>query len=259
MSGKEYREQIVSFVREIGVAAGEQPAARWLEPICPRVLGLSEKQAARVHAQLDKVAQDAGIPVARQPCKGNIAIAFTNDAKGVVRSIQKRSARRLTEMSASARASLLEGNAPVRWWYTTDVVSRFGDKRGDMTPKATPDGPGNVPGGDRPSIAHYTSSLVSTQEMRSLQSATVVVDVEMATGVSLEALASYAALVAFAEINARDAAPAGSILSRLKPGGADALTEMDMAFLRALYRISLDRQAHSHRRLLVERMSKSDN
>ena len=259
MSRKEYREQIVSFVRETGVASGERPAARWLEPVCPRIIGLAAHQAAQVQAQLRKVAQDAGISVTRGRCKPNIAIAFTDDANGVVRSIHKRSAGRLSEMPASARASLLEGDAPVRWWYTTDVVGRFGEKRGDMTPKATPDGPGHVPGGDRPSLAHYTSSLVSTQEMRSLQSATVLVDVRKAAGVSLQALASYAALVAFAEINGRDAAPTGSLLGSLVPGGADELTDMDLAFLRALYRLPLDRQAHAHRRSLVDRMIKTDN
>ena len=255
ISRKEYRDQIETFVRETGVAAGQRPAARWLEPVCPSVLGLAKDQAARVQAQLRKIAQDAGIPVARDPCRSNIAIAFTDDANGVVRSIHKRSAGRLAEMSSSARASLLEGNAPVRWWYTTDIVGRFGGKRGNMSPTVTLDGVGHVPGSDRPSIAHYTSSIVSTQEMRSLESATVVVDIRRAAGVSLQALASYAALVAFAEINARDAAPNGSLLGRLAPGGPEELTDMDLAFLRSLYQLSMDREAHVQRRSLVDRMT----
>ncbi len=259
MTAKEYREQVANFVRDTGVAAGLTPAARWIQPVCPKAMGLSGDQAARVEAQLRKIAEETGVPVARTPCTTNVAVTFTNDAKGVVRTIQKRASGRLAEMSPGARASLLEGDAPVRWWYTTDLVSRYGAVKGSMNPTTTLDGFGNLPGADKAHLGHYTSSVVSTQVMRSLDTATVVVDVTKAQGVSLEALASYAALVSFAEINARDAAPPASILGNLKPGGPAELTDMDMTFLRALYRLSLDREARAHRGSLVDKMIKRDN
>src|SRR5215213_910651 len=36
------RERAVQFVRTTGVASGETPAARWVAPICPEVLGLED-------------------------------------------------------------------------------------------------------------------------------------------------------------------------------------------------------------------------
>jgi len=257
LSPKEYHEKVASFVRDTGVAAGMRPAARWVQPACFRAMGLSDEQGAYVEGLLGRVAAEVGVPVAKRPCDTNIAVTFTGDAKGVVKAIQKRSPLRLAETSAVARAALVEGDAPVRWWYTTDRVSRFGTSRGEASPRMTLDagaGGTSLPGSDIPTIQHYTSSVVSSQVVRSLQTATVVIDVTKAAGLSLEALASYAALVAFAEINARDAAPDDSILAALKPGGPRELTEIDLAFLRALYRLPLDREALAQRGLLVDRM-----
>ncbi len=256
LSREEYREQAKSFVRDLGVAAGLKPAARWLEPACPSVVGLAEDQSAQVEAQLRKVAQEVRVPLAPAPCTTNIVVSFTDDAKSLVRSLQKR-AIRLPGMSAREREAIVEGDAPVRWWYTTDTVSRYGAKAGVMNPTITLDGGAggtSLPGADKSNLGHYTSSIVSTQVMRSLESATVIVDVSKAEGVSLDALAAYAALVAFAEINARDAAPPASILGNLRPGGPAELMDMDVAFLRALYQLSLDREALAHRGSLVAKM-----
>ena len=36
----EVRREAQAYVRALGVAEGSRPAARWADPVCPRVLGL---------------------------------------------------------------------------------------------------------------------------------------------------------------------------------------------------------------------------
>lgn len=251
MSGTEYRDQVKTFLKETGVVVGERSAARWVQPACPRVVGLSRKQAMRVELKLREIARDAGVPLAGKGCKTNVAVAFTDDAGRVVSTIQKRSWSRLAEVPSSQRQDLLNADAPVRWWYTTTKLDRFGMSSGVMGPHVKSDQVAEIPGVHHSTMALFNSSIVSTQIIRALQTATVVVDVKKASGVSLETLASYAALVAFAEINARDAAPPRSILGLLTTGGAADLTDLDRAFLRSLYGIALDREAYAQRNSLL--------
>lgn len=253
----EARRRAVEFVRGAGVATSQRPVARWEDPVCPRVLGLQAPYAEMVETRLRTIAEEARIDVAREPCRPNIVVNFAPDAGAVVRAVAARAPRRLEEVPNGARAALLDGPAPVRWWYSTDTRSRDGMAARDTPLPAvgnTSNGAPIIPTGI-PTLQHYGSSIVSTQAARVLIAATVVIDVARVEGMPLDAVASYAALVAFAEIRASDFSPSGSILglfeadSRLR-----GMTEWDMAFLSALYRLPLDRTGRRHRGILVHEL-----
>ena len=124
-------------------------------------------------------------------------------------------------------------------------------------------GPGGGPGGggsvipdNVPTMMHYENSNISTLAQRSLVSASVVIDESAIVGMTLDSIADFAALVGFAEIRDPDARPEGSVLGLFgTPPTARQLTAQDMIFLRALYRMPLDRQAMRHRGLLVREIS----
>ena len=64
--------------------------------------------------------------------------------------------------------------------------------------------------------------------------------------------AAYAAMVAFAEMNANEPPP-DSILGLFKPDSTEtSLTDWDLAFLKSLYRMPLDRRSRIQRGHLVE-------
>ena len=97
--------------------------------------------------------------------------------------------------------------------------------------------------------------MISTFGVRTIVDANVVVDLDRAEGRSLQAVAAYAAFVAFAEVRPSEPPPAGSILGMFRDEQqARGLTDWDMAFLRALYQIPLDRRARRHRGMLVRDM-----
>ncbi len=160
----------------------------------------------------------------------------------------------------------MNGIAPVRWWYATQMMDREGMKSNNISPGWISAGEGSgVPGnavsdavsvggsGDVTSTQQYNSgSNVRTPTVRSLYGATVVVDAPKAGSASVDAIAAYAAMVAFAEMNA-SAPPPDSILGLFKPDSIEtSLTDWDMAFLKSLYRMPLDRRSRIQRGHLVE-------
>ncbi len=256
---KAARDLAQRFVRETGVASGETPAARWVTPICPEVLGLEDIGKRAAEAKVRRVAATVGAEVAPDGCSRNIVVIFTDDGASLARSVVDKEPWRLAGFSPKAKSEVLNGSIPIRWLYTVETTGRHGGGQltsGNAAQTQGPPGPGNGGGssigGDMPSLMHYESSILSTLTNRVLTSAIVIIDIDEAMGRRLDALAAYAALVALAEIRNAGAKPDGSILSLFESSAPPRdMTAQDLAFLRALYRLPLDRQAMQHRGQLV--------
>jgi len=256
---KAARDLAVGFVRATGVAAGETPAARWTGPICPEVIGLEDIGKRAAEAKIRRVAEAVGANVAPEGCRRNIIVSFTSDGASLAKAVVEREPWRVAGLSPRARQAVLTGSAPIRWLYSTETRPRHGSAAttsGDAAKSYGPAGPGygggSSIGGDMPTLMHYESSVLSTLTNRVLTSAIVIIDTDEAMGRRLDTLAAYAALVALAEIRNAEATPPGSILTLFESSAPPRdLTAQDLAFLRALYRLPLDRQAMQHRGQLV--------
>lgn len=249
---KQARQKAQSYVRELKVASGEQPTARWFDLICPRTIGLSKEHASIVEKQVRQVIREIGAPLAEQGCKANFAIVFTD---GPERVVQRIAGSRGGLPLADAR-ELREGTAPVRWWYNTELRSKDGMTASDASvPWAAVGSPSYqpLPTGSSGSLPQYNSSIVSTQSVRAIHSATVIIDVNRADGASLKSVVDYAALVGLSEI-ALGASPQGSILSLFQADGDRELTARDRAFLKGLYQIAMDRSSDRQRRSIIKEM-----
>jgi hypothetical protein len=249
LTREQVREQAVDYVRQVGVARGQLPAARWTDPVCPRVRGIAERYAQVVEARMRAIAQEAGIRTADKGCDPNISVSFVGNAEALMNVIHRRAPHRFLEVPPEAREALIKGDAPIRWWYLTEERTKYGVPR--VTYTIQMDGPPLVVD----AFGHYTSSIISTQMNRAILDASVVIDLDRVEGRRLDAIAAYAAFVAYAEVRPSATPPPGSVLGMF---GAEVeshgLTEQDMTFLRALYRLPLDRPARHHRGRLVHDM-----
>lgn len=90
LTREQMRERAVDDVRNVGVARGQRPAARWIDPVCPRVLGIAEPYAEIVEARMRAIAQETGIRIAAG-CAGNISVSFVGDAKALMNILDQRS------------------------------------------------------------------------------------------------------------------------------------------------------------------------
>lgn len=256
LSPAQARERAVTYIEHTGIATGKESVARWVNRICPRVIGLAPTLAYRVETRLRNVATEVGVPIAKPGCRVNLTVNFVGDGAAFARSVVARDRGQFSEVPPGQRDTLLNGTAPIRWWYMTQTRSRDGGDMNGMDPSyvtGAESGGATLPSnGQASTMQNYNASIVSTQMARTLRSATVVVDTVRAEGATLDAVADYAALVAFAEMAPRDAPLAGSILGLFGKGEAPrTLSKLDMAFLRELYSLPLDRKARQQRGRLV--------
>ncbi len=261
ISPKEERRAAVDYTRSLGVARGEISVARWSRPVCPGVKGLTGAPAARVMDRLRAIATEAQVPLAPDGCRANLIVAFVEDGADMVQRLVGKEPRLVSQVSGPDRRALKSGDAPIRWWYSVT----FGTGTGAGVPASNIPSPatsGNAEGGGSvlpdsvPSSGTHSASLIRTQAVRFIDMATVVVDVNRAEGVTLDAVAAYAAMVGLAEISRTATPEAPSILNLFAatPRGEEAgtmLSTWDRSLLHTLYAMAPDRSGHAQRRRIV--------
>jgi len=260
----ELRKQANDFVRRTGVANRSDPVARWIDPVCPKVVGIKPEYAEIVETRMREIAALSGIATARPGCQSNIAVSFTTDARGVMQQIARKSPSRIAELDPHLRDRLVTGDAPIRWWYNSRSQGadsmRVGNSDSLLIGASPTDGytfssgigGESAVGNGTQSIQAYRSTLIGTLAVRALFKATVVIDVNLAQGQSLDAVAAYAAMVAFAETTPVDQPMPNSILGLFDPDNPySAPTDWDIALLRTLYEMPHDRAGWKQRRMLV--------
>lgn len=259
LTPEQERERAVAFIRGAGIAGGDTPVARWVDPVCIDVVGIGERHAQIVETRMRQIAEAAGIGLAAPDCRPNVEVRFTADSNQELQRFVTGAPRRLSQVTGAARERLLAGPEPVRWWYSIGLRDRYNMGTNSAPPAwmnfagRSGTGPGaGMPTGV-PGTLQYGSSMVSSQGIRALEASTVIVDISRFERMPLDGVAAYAAMVALAEIRQSDFTSEGSILGLFARGGAmpRALTSWDLALLRALYRLPLDRTARRHRGILL--------
>lgn len=254
------RDRAAEFVKRTGVANGQQQVARWVVPVCIKVIGLTTNQEAKVVGLMLGIAREANIPVGRVDCDPNITVTFASDAGQVARHIHARKPHQLAELNRAERERVLSGGGPVLWWYATQMLDRDGVRSNNISAPWITAGEGSgssavsLPTADGVTATqqYNSGSHLRTPTVRSLYGATVIVDANKAGKMPVDALAAYAAMVSFAEMNASDPPP-DSILRLFQPDSIESsVTDWDMAFLKSLYRMPLDRRSRIQRGHLVE-------
>ncbi|MEO1045734.1 MAG: hypothetical protein AAFX04_09870 [Pseudomonadota bacterium] len=259
----EERAEIVEYVRRTGVARGQRPVARWIDPICPRVLGVSDEHGKIVADHIHAVASTVGAPVARAKCRPNMTIIFAESGRDTVAGIRRSNGSQFLEVPHGERDDVFDSNNPVRWWYRTQEQPSWGGQHstGDPVFLAVETGPGAPQFGTNLGNANimkqYRPSLVSTNTARAIRAASVVIDVNQADGFTLDSVSNYAAMVALAEMRQGTSGYNESILGLFEhPDRGDDLAERDIAFLTKLYSLPLDRSSRTQRGVLVRALLK---
>ncbi len=236
--------------------------ARWNMPVCPVVAGIDDGLALRVASKLRDVATIAGVPVAPAQCKPNIVISFTDNAAAVAKRIVERRPVVLAGMPAGDRDAIVKGALPVRWWHGLRIESPDGrpaTTSGGVSVAAIGSGeaPTQIGGNDTLFTDGFSSSLIDTHIRVSTVATTVLVDVNLATGYKLDAIAAYVAMAVLSQASLRQKAdPALSILGLFNAGAVrpDDLTPYDRALLSAIYKAPTNRSGRAQRGAIAARI-----
>ena len=222
--------------------------ARWKQPICPHVYGLTPVTAWFVEHRIREVAAMVGAPVDRSDsCIPNIGIIFTAQPQASLESI------------AARRPFLIQGGAqklavhyPVQAWYATWKTDYDGFKTIDIPWEiAEPWRDDSTP----PQVAANDSRL-HTGQTAEMGAATVLVDTKAATGMTLGELSDYLAFMTLAQASQYGACLPMETISNLMTSGCGAdetahrLSHADIALLTALYEVPDDPELLQKQRIV---------
>jgi hypothetical protein len=256
--------------------AGAAPAlgrmAKWVRPICPVTTGLTPAMNKLVNDRVRAVAVMVEAPVAeKQPCAANIDIVFTQRPQVLLDRVRKEHPALLGYHQLSQTEDVAKVHYPIQAWYTTETV--------DFNRAHQVDDPQANNGVDLylgPNPACLFGCILRMPYARKMQVSggritdslssefyhvMVVIDLDEINGLELGALADDAASLALAQPQAFDAclSPA-SITNLMTPGCADkpkTLTTMDLAFLRAVYKMDTGKVFSSQRSEIAYQMNKT--
>jgi beta-lactamase regulating signal transducer with metallopeptidase domain len=268
------KAQAASFV-DFYASTDRHVLARWMAPVCIKVIGLPDDQANTVQRRVVAVAKAVGVRAQPESCKNpNVQIGFAPDPQNLLDGIAARTPGALGDWSSGTQdhKSIM---LPIQAWYETNggTVADNGTS-GSSGLKVrvlyqAPPGPGSFTqspsvdtgaavsagawwGDDSAGRRNLQSgrfrprSTTPRATRRAFENALVLVDTRRTGGKSLGVVSDYVALLALSQpgdLGRCNVLPSVTDLFANCPGRAapDGLTPADAAFLTALYAAKTDK------------------
>lgn len=240
------------FLQQILPASTMSQYPGWTQPVCVKIYGLDPALEARVRTRVEAVATEAGAEVAKRPCDPNIGIIFTNNGQQQIVELRKKRGRLLAHLPPQEIKALRNDRHPVVWWRTPSGIVNDGPGTGSAALMSAPGAQAlmnGLPGAMASSRESGGSTLISTRLALPVSAAVAIVDVQMAEGKSLDAVADFIAMVTLGPVRF-PADPTGvpSILDLFaQDGNTQQLSSWDRSLLSAYMRVLLDRTARWQR------------
>lgn len=264
VTGTRSREVLDKFVNSLATPSRMTgKIARWEDGVCPVTVGLKQKFIGFISQRVRTLAKDVGAPVnADKDCKPNIEIVFTTTPQALIDNVKAKDEVFLGFADNKAqRQQLATITRPIQAWYTTatrDLSGRVEVDSSKMTGLTmdmpvsaggcTPDG---CPPGQTVTLnltsAHpmmVTGSRLGDGLRSDFYHVIIVAEPAKLLDEEIGTLADYIALLSLTQLNSLDTCqPLPSIANMLAKDCAPvkALTDNDLAYLKGLYRMGLDR------------------
>ena len=254
--------------------------ARWRDRVCPITAGLRPEAAKFIDKHVKDVAAQVGAPVNdRDDCKPNIEIVFTTTPQALLDTVTVKYPELLGYHDNSAQATQLAAvTRPIQSWYATATKDLHGQPQPDgvktggvrMTLQLPEGGYGGPAGGALPMFEMNMSDARATNvtggrlgDGTSSEFSHVMIVAEPAKLLDHEIgpLADYIALLALSQIPVSDHCQELPTILNLLASGCDAppkaLTSVDLAYLRALYKMTPTANFRGQRSEMIYQMKHS--
>ena len=235
--------------------------ARWESGVCPKVMGLQPAAATLVVDRIKAVAKMVGAPIStKDSCRTNVEIIVTPQPQALLDAIRKKRSGVLgysSGPSQTARMAIM--NRPIQAWYVTETEDYAGIQHPDeMVDDCA------MHTGRREDCYMLVSGFSLSDGLKSnFVNALVIVDSSKIGDLQIGSLADYVAMEALAQTQAADNCRAMPTVTNLAlagcsiPNKATALTDTDIAYLRALYRVQPDAKLNMQEHQISHDMEKS--
>ncbi len=208
---------------------GDEPLARFEDPICPGIAGLRVEAAEIVVGRIRENVQAFDRRLAPpETCEPNLIVAVVDDSQAFLEELRSKNGWVFAELSRQDRDAALGQSGPARALLRVRARSRDGmpiARREDLV--------------DLPQTYMWSAhSKIYTATRNDILSALVLFDRESVRGLTLTQLADYATFRALTRTLPETADARGASIVALFDGGAARpaeLTEFDRAYLGKLY------------------------
>jgi hypothetical protein len=252
------QKEASEFIRTIIKLPDDGQYARRNAPICPKVFGIDAQYAQIVEKRIRDVAKTVAAPIAGSKCKLNLVVRFSDDGDGHINKLKSAKPGLFSTIPLAERKSFFAATSPVRWWYNLHFTGTDGRELVSSSPQELPVGAMFSSKGFARSLS---PSIIDTNLIVRIEASTVIIDANKVAGFTLDTIASYAAMLSLGHIRQyTNYTGPPSILGIFNPvhNIAEAqrdLTEWDYAYLRALYKMPLNRVARTQRSKIAATMA----
>jgi hypothetical protein len=241
---KEIEQQVGHFVSSVPRRYLDDSLSRWNIRICPLVGGLTHDQGEFFLARLSQIARDAGAPLAGAKCSPNLYVIATREPDDLLKKWYARDRHMfVTRNGMGYVRDFFASHRPIRVWYNTDFTSDDGAPSISAGLSAALVGTTLQMGfglDDVPTNTVQMATRLQRSAVQTFSSVVVIVDANQIGDLNFGQLADYVGMLALAEINLDvDVSTMPTILRlfRDRASPPQALTELDKAFLFALYSV----------------------
>ncbi|HSG57489.1 MAG TPA: hypothetical protein VLA45_18710 [Paracoccaceae bacterium] len=222
------RAEVHMLARDITMAGSvrQEPLARFQDPLCPGIAGLTAEVAGLV---IDRIRENAGLvdlAVQDDGCTPNFIVAVVEDGQAMLARMIEQSPGRFQYMDSVDKRRMLEPG-PVHVW--TDVLPMT------LTGMPIPRVRDLV---EPPIMSAWVShSLISTSVRNDIGMVWVFLDREEVRALSLRQLADYATMRGLVQTDPPAETGISTILGLFNENGPwpEELTDFDRAYLAAVY------------------------
>jgi len=213
----EVRELVGRITREVTV---DKPIARYADPVCFAVAGLSIVQGVEVADRLVADALEAGIRLAGRVCTPNIFVVFVDDDHKELIQLWKRRPQIFGSYSLSDVKSMMKKPGPAHAILTKSIRGRDGDPIVEQT------------------LNVRTDSKIDLPIRMDIDSSILIINRNALIRLTLRQVADYAAMTTLANIKYEGENIGTSIIdlfNKEKLGLPSEMTDFDRGYLRAIY------------------------
>ena len=247
------------FVKAMALPSAYDQLGRFEDPVCPVVLGFKAPYGTVVADRMRRVADAAGIKVARDGCKPNVYLFVVRDKASLVRGLSRSASSVFgyrDDPAYAERAVLASASAPSVAWQ----VLQYRASDGSVAYRE------RLRSNSRDSVLKLTttaSRIVSPLRVE-FGASVMVIEAKSLLGADLRQLSDFAAMQLYAHTEPQMASEqkAPTILTLLDDATTGrpaplSITQWDLAYLKALYSFSNMYRANVHYGELSNRMKRS--
>ena len=225
--------------------------ARWKQPVCFNVYGLSAVAKYVVERRLKDIAHQVGAPLDRaDPCVPNVTIVFTADPKATLESIA-RVKNYLVPWAGMYRSRWREAQ-PIQAWYSTVVRGPDGRRFLEYD--------GYNDDWEQPRLIGPSGTRMGSGIETEIGTVTVLVDTKAIMGRTLGSLADHFALISLSQARVSRGCQEVDTIANLVHADcppavtAEAITLGDLALLTGIYKTPDDRLQNLHGQRMIGNM-----